>query len=143
MKNIKNLLKAIILSVGIGALIEAFISLFLGRDIIGMPKFIESVSPGHARIIQTILYGGFGLISDIISHLLKIESDYTRPKQAIHFGILGIYFIFIGLYLGWFDLSTNLFYSAASFIIVYLLIGLVFYYKDKKTIDEVNKKLSK
>ena len=108
-----------------------------------MPKFIESVSPGHARIIQTALYGGFGLISNITSHLLKMEKEDTRPKQAIHFGILGIYFIFVGLYLGWFDLSINLLYSTASFIIVYLLIGLVEYYKDKKTIDEVNKKLSK
>ena len=143
MKNIKNLLKAFILSVGIGALIEAFISLFLGRDIIGMPKFIESVSPGQARIIQTALYGGFGLISNITSHLLKMEKEDTRPKQAIHFGILGIYFIFVGLYLGWFDLSINLFYSAASFIIVYLLIGLVEYYKDKKTLDAMNEKLKK
>lgn len=143
MKNIKNLLKAFILSVGVGALIEALISLILGIDIVGMPKFIESVSPGHARIIQTALYGGFGLISNITSHLLKMEKEDTRPKQAIHFGILGIYFIFVGLYLGWFDLSINLLYSTASFIIVYLLIGLVEYYKDKKTIDEVNKKLSK
>ena len=143
MKNIKNLLKAFILSVGIGALIEALISLIIGIDIIGMPKFIESVNPGQARIIQTALYGGFGLISNITSHLLKMEKEDTRPKQAIHFGILGIYFIFVGLYLGWFDLSINLLYSTASFIIVYLLIGLVEYYKDKKTIDEVNKKLSK
>lgn len=143
MKNIKNLLKAFILSVGVGALIEALISLIIGEDIIGMPKFIESVNPGQARIIQTALYGGFGLISNITSHLLKMEKEDTRPKQAIHFGILGIYFIFVGLYLGWFDLSINLLYSTASFIIVYLLIGLVEYYKDKKTIDEVNKKLSK
>lgn len=143
MKNIKNLIKAFILSVGIGALIEALISLIIGEDIIGMPKFIESVNPGQARIIQTALYGGFGLISNITSHLLKMEKEDTRPKQAIHFGILGIYFIFVGLYLGWFDLSINLLYSTASFIIVYLLIGLVEYYKDKKTIDEVNKKLSK
>lgn len=143
MKNIKNLLKAFILSVGVGALIEALISLIIGEDIIGMPKFIESVNPGQARIIQTALYGGFGLISNITSHLLKMEKEDTRPKQAIHFGILGIYFIFVGLYLGWFDLSINLLYSTASFIIVYLLIGLVEYYKDKKTIDAVNKKLSK
>ncbi len=143
MKNIKNLLKAFILSVGVGALIEALISLIIGEDIIGMPKFIESVNPGQARIIQTALYGGFGLISNITSHLLKMEKEDTRPKQAIHFGILEIYFIFVGLYLGWFDLSINLLYSTASFIIVYLLIGLVEYYKDKKTIDEVNKKLSK
>ena len=143
MKNIKNLLKAFILSVGVGALIEALISLILGIDIVGMPKFIESVNPGQARIIQTALYGGFGLISNITSHLLKMEKEDTRPKQAIHFGILGIYFIFVGLYLGWFDLSINLLYSTASFIIVYLLIGLVEYYKDKKTIDAMNEKLKK
>ncbi len=84
MKNIKNLLIQFLVGVGIGGIIEAIVSLYLGIDFVGYPEFIAKVSPGTGRIIQVLIYGGFGLIPELSSIILKLREEYNRRKQIIH-----------------------------------------------------------
>ena len=98
MKNIKNLLIQFLVGVGIGGIIEAIASLYLGFDFVGYPEFISSVSPGTGRIIQVLIYGGFGIIPELSSIILKLREEYSGRKQIVHFLILISYFIFAGIY---------------------------------------------
>lgn len=143
MKNIKNLLIQFLVGVGIGGIIEAIISLYLGFDFVGYPEFLARVNPGTGRIIQVLIYGGFGLIPELSSIILKLREEYSRRKQIIHFLILISYFIISGIYLRWFEASKILIYPIGVFVIIYIIIGIIYYIHDKKTIDAVNKKLSK
>lgn len=142
MKNIERIIKSFMIGIGVGALIEAFISLGIGENIVGVPEFVESLKPGSAKIVQCMVYGGFGLVPELFSIILKLKENHTVPKQFIHFAVLVIYFIFAEHYLKWFDGSRALIYSLIIFVIIYLIITFIYYILAKKTIDEVNRKLA-
>ena len=139
MKNLKNLLKSFLIGIGIGNIIEIAISLLLGKLIIGVPEFLN----GHdsllkARIIELILYGGFGIISFIGDKIIK--EDNLLKASLIHFSILAIYFVIVGLYLKWLpDIKTALL-SLIFFILIYLIIWLIIYFSTKSEIEKLNKK---
>ena len=143
MKNIKNLLMQFLVGIGIGGIIEAIISLYLGVEFVGYPEFLARVSPGTGRIIQILIYGGFCLVPELSTIILKLREEYSSRKQIIHFLILISYFILAGIYLKWFEASKILIYPIGVFVIIYIIIGIIYYFHDKKTIDSVNKKLSK
>ncbi len=86
MKNIKNLLIQFLVGVGIGGIIEAIASLYLGGDFVGYPEFLARVNPGTGRIIQVLIYGGFGLIPELSSIILKLREEYSSegitPERA-------------------------------------------------------------
>lgn len=141
MKTFKDLLVGFLAGVGIGALIEAFISILVGADIVGVPDFVASVSTGHAKIIQCLVYGGFGVASTLSGIIFKNKSRSVYLNHAIHFLIIAIYFVFAGLYLRWFSNNSTLIFAFASFVIIYLLISFGFYIYEKNMINEINKKL--
>lgn len=141
MKTFKDLLVGFLAGVGIGALIEAFISILVGADIVGVPDFVASVNAGHAKIIQCLVYGGFGVVSDLSGIIFKNKSRSIYLNHAIHFLILAIYFVFAGLYLRWFSYNSTIIFAFASFVIIYLLISLGIYIYEKNMIKEINEKL--
>lgn len=142
MKNIERIIKSFMIGIGVGALIEAFISLGIGENIVGVPEFVESLKPGSAKIVQCMVYGGFGLVPELFSIILKLKENHTVPKQIIHFAVLTIYFLCAAHYLKWYDGTRALIYSLIIFVIVYLVITFIYYVLAKKTIDEVNRKLA-
>lgn len=141
MKTFKDLLVGFLAGVGIGALIEAFISILIGSDIVGVPDFVASVNAGHAKIIQCLVYGGFGAVSALSGMIFKNKTRSIYLNQTIHFLILAIYFVFAGLYLRWFSGNSTMIFALASFVIIYLLISFGIYIYEKNMINEINKKL--
>ena len=142
MKNIERIIRSFMIGIGIGALIEAFISLCIGENIVGVPEFVESLKPGSAKIVQCMVYGGFGLVPELFSIILKLKENHTVPKQIIHFAVLIIYFIGAGHYLKWFDGTRTLIYSLIMFVAIYLVVSFIYYLLAKQTIDDVNRKLA-
>lgn len=142
MKNIGRIIKSFMIGIGIGALIEAIISLCIGKNIVGVPEFVESLKPGSAKIVQCMVYGGFGLVPELFSIILKLKENHTVSKQIIHFAVLIIYFIFAEHYLKWYDGRKALIYSLIIFVMIYLVISFIYYLLAKKTIDDVNRKLA-
>lgn len=51
MKTLRNAFVSFLVGVGIGSLIEAFISIALGVNTVGVPEFVNTVAPGYAKII--------------------------------------------------------------------------------------------
>lgn len=139
MKNLKNLLKSFLIGVGIGSIIEISISLAIGEITLGVPAFLNGQdSLLKARIIELILYGGFGIISFIGDKIIK--EDNLLKASLIHFSILAIYFIIVGFYLKW---LPNIQYAISSlifFVIIYLIIWALIYFSTKSEIEKLNKK---
>lgn len=139
MEDLKNLLKSFLIGIGIGNIIEIINSLLLGKLIIGVPEFLNGQSSIlQARIIEIILYGGFGIISFIGDKIIK--EDNLLKASLIHFSILAIYFIIIGFYLKWLpDIKTAL-VCFVIFVLIYLIIWSIIYFSTKSEIEKLNKK---
>lgn len=141
MEKIKNLLVGFLAGVGIGALTEAILSLILKENIVGVSDFVASQAPGYAKIIQCLVYGGFGLLSVLMGAIFKNKNRASYLNQTIHFCAMLVYFIFAGLYLRWFEYNLSLVISVIFFVGVYLLISFACYIYEKNMIGQINKML--
>ena len=141
MEKIKNLLVGFLAGVGIGALTEAILSLILKENIVGVSDFVASQAPGYAKIIQCLVYGGFGLLSVLMGAIFKNKNRASYLNQTIHFCAMLVYFIFAGLYLRWFEYNLSLVISVIFFVGVYLLISFACYIYEKNLIGQINKML--
>ncbi|MFQ9997705.1 MAG: DUF3021 domain-containing protein [Anaerococcus obesiensis] len=139
MEDLKNLLKSFLIGVGIGSIIEIFISLAIGEITLGVPEFLNGQdSLLKARIIEIILYGGFGIVSFIGSKIIK--EDHLLKASLTHFTILAIYFIIVGFYLKWLPNIQTAISSLIFFVITYLIIWALIYFSTKSEIEKLNKK---
>lgn len=139
MEDLKNLLKSFLIGVGIGSIIEIFISLAIGEITLGVPEFLNGQdSLLKARIIEIILYGGFGIVSFIGDKIIK--EDNLLKASLIHFTILAIYFIIVGFYLKWLPNIQTAISSLIFFVITYLIIWALIYFSTKSEIEKLNKK---
>lgn len=141
MKKLKDLLGGFLSGVGIGSLIEAILSMIIKDNIVGIPEFVASHEVGDAKIIQCLVYGGFGLVSVLMTAIFKNKNRATYLNQTIHFCALLVYFIFAGLYLKWFNNVFSVVTSVIIFVGIYLLIVYFFYFYEKNMIKKINKKL--
>ena len=141
MKKIKDLLVGFLVGVGIGALIEAVLSIIIKENIVGVTEFVASHGLGYAKIIQCLVYGGFGLVSVLMGGIFKNKNRATYLNQSIHFCAMLGYFIFAGLYLKWFNYDFSIVISVTTFVGIYLLIAFIFYLYEKNMIKKINKKL--
>ena len=141
MKNLKDLLVGFLAGVGIGSLIEAVLSILIKENIVGVPDFVAGQAPGYAKIIQCLVYGGFGIVSALMANIFKNKDRSVYINQTTHFLVMLIYFICAGLYLRWFAYDFTMVISLGFFVVIYFLIALGFYLYDKKMISEINDKL--
>ena len=89
MKYLKNLLASFLIGVGIGSIIEIFISLAIGEITLGVPEFLNGQdSLLKARIIELILYGSFGIMSFIGNKIIK--EDNLLKGSLLHFLLVAI-----------------------------------------------------
>ena len=141
MKTLRNAFFSFLGGVGIGALIEAFISIALGVNTVGVPDFVDTVTPGYAKIIQCLCYGGFGLVPFLVGECRKKRKGSFYLMQGLHFLILLIYFVFVGFYLRWFTDPTSALYSVLSFAAIYFIIWIAIYFKEKRMVEKMNQQL--
>ena len=141
MKKFKNVFIGFLAGVGIGALIEAILSVIIKENIVGVPEFVASFPSGYAKIIQCLVYGGFGLVSVLMAAIFKNKNRARYLNQTIHLCTVLVYFIFAGLYLKWFNFDFSMIISLIVFVGIYLLISYIFYIYEKNMIQTINKKL--
>ena len=141
MEKLKNLLGGFLAGVGIGSLIEAILSMIIKENLVGVPDFVASQSPGYAKIIQCLVYGGFGLVSVLMDNIFKNKNRAAYLRHTIHFCAMLIHFICAGLYLKWFNYDFSIVISAIFFVGIYLLISFAFYISEKNMIGKINNKL--
>lgn len=110
-----------------------FISLYI------IMEFVASHGLGYAKIIQCLVYGGFGLVSVLMGAIFKNKNTATYLNQSIHFCAMLIYFIFAGLYLKWFNYDFSIVISVTIFVGIYLLIAYIFYLYEKNMIKKSTK----
>lgn len=137
----KKYIDSFLIGVGIGSLIEAIISIFLHINIVGVSSFVESVPSGYAKIIQCILYGGFGIVGLLTSKIYKLKI-HLALKTILQFMCLIIYFLIVGTYLRWTS-TRNLLFSLIIFVVIYLVIWTLIYIERKKEVDMINMNLKK
>lgn len=140
MKDLKKLFRSILVGIGIGNIIEIFISLAIGKLTLGVPEFLNGQdSLLKARIIELILYGSFGIMSFIGSKIIK--EDNLLKGSLLHFLLVAIYFVIVGFYLRWLpDIKTAIL-SLIFFILIYLIIWSLIYFSTKAEIEKLNEKL--
>ena len=145
MKTLRKIIPAFVLGVGIGSLIECLFSLIYGQVFIGTPAFMAShPSPVFVKIIQTLLYGGFGLVSLLGEQFFPKKNNKSLFKAtSIHFLLIFSYFVATGFYLRWFPNTPSVFISLGLFILIYLVIWTLIYRTEKRKIDEMNRALEK
>lgn len=137
----KKYIDSFLIGVGIGSLVEAIISIFLHINIVGVSSFVESVPSGYAKIIQCILYGGFGIVGLLTSKIYKLKI-HLALKTILQFMCLIIYFLIVGTYLRWTN-TRNLLFSLIIFVVIYLVIWTLIYIERKKEVDMINMNLKK
>lgn len=137
----KKYIDSFLIGVGIGSLVEAIISIFLHINIVGVSSFVESVPAGYAKIIQCILYGGFGIVGLLTSKIYKLKI-HLALKTILQFMCLIIYFVIVGTYLRWTS-TRNLLFSLIIFVVIYLVIWTLIYIERKKEVDMINMCLKK
>ncbi|WP_277287379.1 DUF3021 domain-containing protein [Sneathia sanguinegens] len=137
----KKYIDSFLIGVGIGSLVEAIISIFLHINIVGVSSFVESVPAGYAKIIQCILYGGFGIVGLLTSKIYKLKI-HLALKTILQFMCLIIYFLIVGTYLRWTS-TRNLLFSLIIFVVIYLVIWTLIYIERKKEVDMINMNLKK
>lgn len=137
----KKYIDSFLIGVGIGSLVEAIISIFLHINIVGVSSFVESVPAGYAKIIQCILYGGFGIVGLLTSKIYKLKI-HLALKTILQFMCLIIYFVIVGTYLRWTS-TRNLLFSLIIFVVIYLVIWTLIYIERKKEVDMINMNLKK
>lgn len=139
MKDLKKLLRSFLLGIGVGNIIEIFISLAIGKLTFGVPEFLNGQdSLLKARIIELILYGSFGIISFIGNKIIK--EDNLLKGSLLHFSILAIYFVIVGFYLKWLPDIKIVLLSLVFFILIYLIIWSIIYFSTKSEIEKLNEK---
>lgn len=145
MKTLAKSISAFVLGVGIGSLIECLFTLVYGQFIVGTPAFIAAhPSPVFVRLVQTLLYGGFGLVSFWGGRIFPKDGNRSLFKAtSIHFLLIFSYFVAIGFYLRWFPNTPSIFISLGLFILIYLVIWTLIYRTEKRKIDEMNRALEK
>lgn len=141
MKILRNAIVYFLVGVGIGALIEAFISIRLGMNIVGVSAFVDTIAPGYAKIIQCFCYGGFGLLSYLCGEFFGNRKGAFYLMHGLHFFILLVYFLFVGFYLRWFTDPTSVLYSVLSFAAIYFIIWIAIYFKEKRMVEKMNQQL--
>ena len=141
MKILKNAFFSFLGGVGIGALIEAFISIRLGMNIVGVPEFVDTAAPGHAKIIQCLCYGGFGLVSYLCGEFCKSKKGAFYLMHGLHFFILLVYFVFVGFYLKWFTDPASVISSILIFVAIYFIIWISIYLWEKRLVEKMNEQL--
>lgn len=141
MKNLSKFIVSFLVGVGIGAIIEMIMTLIFKEFIVGTPDFVTIHSPEFVKVSQTLIYGGFGIVSVLASKIY--EKNLSLFVQATtHMASMLLYYLFAGYFLKWFNNFTGLVMSIISFFIIYLIIWSVFYFINKREIEEINKKLS-
>ncbi len=141
MKTLRNAIVSFLVGVGIGALIEAFISIALGVNTVGVPEFVNTVTPGYAKIIQCLCYGGFGLVSYLCGEFFSKRKSAFYLMQGLNFLIILIYFVFVGFYLKWFTYPSSVLCSVLLFVAIYFVIWIAIYQKEKRLVEKMNEQL--
>lgn len=140
MKKITRYLTSFVIGVGIGNLVELLISMFVGNLVVGAPEFIKSQpSILQAKIIETIFYGGFGLVASLTSEFINYPNLFK--SSLIQLSTIIIYFLITGYYLKWFTNISSMVFAGLSFLVVYIIIWFVVYQLEKLKVEQINKKL--
>ena len=142
MKNLIKIIISFVGGVGIGGLVETFLTVQLGTLAVGVPDFVNQHSLVYVKVIQTILYGGFGIVSFLIGKLYDTVKLSLFFKTIINLIIIFIYFVLVGLYLKWFTEIKGLILSIILFLVIYFIIWTVIYIMKKREIINMNKKLN-
>lgn len=141
MKKVNNYFKNFLIGIAIGNLVELFISIMIGKLTIGAPSFVNNQSsPLVAKIIQTVLYGGFGIIGLMGKNM---KSENILKSTLAHITVFTIYFLIVGYYLKWYQSLTTLLIALFIWLAIYLIIWLAFYLQAKKEVDKINRELNK
>lgn len=142
MKNLKILLVGFLMGVGIGNIVEMILSLYYGTYIMATPQFLaQHNSLVFVKTIQTLLYGGFGIVGSLGAYFYNNEKSSRLFATCFHLSSLLIYFIAVGIYLKWFELNVIIF-PILLFIIIYFIIWSIIYFTEKRKIEELNKKIN-
>lgn len=142
MKKVLSIIISILVGIGIGYTIELIIMGFSGNDMVISEQFINEYGLFNAKLIHTIIYGGFGLVGYLSSFVYELEKISLLFATILNLSINIFYFVLVGIYLKWFNPSEVIF-SIIGFTITYFIIWTSIYFSEKVKIENINKKLNK
>lgn len=135
-----NLLMNFLAGVGIGNLIMLIFCFIHGQIFVSAPGYLEKFdNPLTGLLIQNIIYGIFGIVGGLQNYIY--DRFEVLKASIIGYFLIIVYFVFCGGFLHWFQSTSQLMGAVLSFTIIYVLIWFFNYYKAKKEIEEINKKL--
>lgn len=144
MKTLSKILTSFVIGVGIGNLIECLLTLYFGEFVMGTPDFLTAhPSLVFVKLVQTGIYGGFGLVSLVGQELFSKKENSLFKATTLHLLSIFAYFAFAGFYLRWFTDFSVFFISCASFLLIYFIIWTLIYLAEKRKFEEINRQLQK
>lgn len=102
----------------------------------------EHFTEPTVMLICIIIWGCIGILFSLIDRIFH-ETDWSLLKKTLwHLALGYIGFLPLAMLAGWFPLNLpNILFFTLIFIIVYTIIWLINYFKNKAFINEINQHL--
>ena len=84
---------------------------------------------------------GYLWVPFLVGKCLKNRKSSFYLMQSLNFLILLIYFAFVGFYLKWFPNPASAIFSVLLFVVIYILIWIAIYLKEKRLVEKMNQQL--
>ena len=126
---IKLALAGFIIGMSVGNLITIIITSLNGGDTIIFSDALlgRTGNAATALAVQTVLSGVLGAIAMGGSVLYRIDQWPMPVISLIHYLIIMITYVLIGLYLGWIRRATDIIVMSAAMGIAYFILWLILY----------------
>lgn len=141
MQKLKEMLASFLVGVGIGSIIEGIISVIVGTMVVGVPSFVATHDPVFVKLVQILLYGGFGIVGRLAGYVYKFSKINLFLRTSIHIIALFAYFTCVAFYLHWITNVASYLIGSAIFFLMYIIIWSVLYVAEKQKVNAINAKL--
>lgn len=141
MQKARELLDSFLIGVGIGSIIEGIISVLVGTMAVGVPSFVATHDPVFVKLIQILLYGGFGVVTNLAGYVYKCQRISLFFKTSLHIVAIFVYFSCVAFYLHWVSDVSSYLLCSVIFLLMYIVIWSIGYFAEKKKIEAINAKL--
>jgi len=139
MKHFNKIAFGALMGTFFGVLIPIFVSIGIGD---GNFYYCAAGNDLGYCILNFVVMCLFGIYCTYSSYIFDIKNLKLIWKYVIHILVLLVGIALTGLAVGWFTYYIGFVWAIGSFVVIYVVIGLINYFQSKANIGKINDKLN-
>ncbi len=128
-----NFIIRFFIGAALGVFINQIIFLLIAKNICG--DFMINFNLLLKQFLASCIVGG---VSSGLSTIYDFENISLLAKTLVHFSVFILVYLLVGSYVGWFSINIG---TILGSIAIYFGIWIIFYFIEKKRIQEINRSL--